>query len=200
MNQVKQSLADHLTEQLVEQSDLPKKDIEDDVNNFVVEHVNAKTREEMYLEKVTSTPSRAFSRKPTNLTTKLTADVGELMPAALTGGIALTSGDENAIAAAVVTLLGTIYQQAKVPLSVEQGFVYYVGYTNRQDKWQIPEDELIDRVLNKCAELSNDILISDREDVEREIVHLERYGCIERIKQDGTSFVIFRETCQGTWG
>jgi hypothetical protein len=99
----------------------------------------------------------------------------------------------------VVALCGTVCNQAKVQLSIDQGFVYWVAYEHRHDNWEIPQEELTKQVLEDADRRSEDLMIDDKQDVEQLLIQLERNGCIERPMQYGTQYVVLKETCRSEW-
>lgn len=191
MNMIQRLVADHLTSQLVEHLEVSEGDISDDVDAIVSESVN----EEHYLEEIVLHQNKATTQKPTNIN----ADLSVALPAILSQGALSALGGEASLGGAVAVLAGTVYTQSKVELSLEQGFVYYIGYKNRHKKWEIPQEELVEYVLEEVENASKEILISDERDVEQALVYLERNGCIERLVQHGTRYVVFRETCRSKW-
>ena len=188
MSRYHSQISSHLSEEIAKHTgeELPK--IYADVSEMVEECVSLNYSD--VFELTIASPEKATSRKPSNISVNL-----EMALSMLGQAPALSSKDPAIIGGAVCTMCAVVARSAKIEMNPETGFVYWVAYSNREERWQIQRDKIAPLVSEACQNSDTPISIS-ADEVERHLNALARYGCIEFETIEGREYVVLREVCK----
>lgn len=143
---------------------------------------------------IASEGSSAYSIKPTNVEIDIKTALEVL------GGSTAVAGATGVLSQAGVVLLlcGALYGEMKTEVKVEDAFVYWVGYKNRESGWQLPKNELPELVEEEKSKVDFDIQVKG-EEVSEAVTRLERQGSLDVVERDDEEYIAFRETCRVEW-
>lgn len=142
-------------------------------------------------ETVISRPSESFSLTPRNMTFNLS-----LAMQVLSQTSALTITDDPVAQTSIgLALARLVYDQARVTISPEASFTYWVCYKSEGIHEPIPVDEIPNIVLDKHNDVENDVFESLTTDtVERTIRkaldELADSECIYMIEKDDDTHIV----------
>jgi len=191
MKHEKRLVAQHVSNEIADRVDESEEEVRSEVEEFVDEAVDV---DKHYPVTLTVTgESGSYSQKPTNIELEYDAETGFTLIAQV---LSVASGNPVAQGSALALTLATVSKKAKVTLSDEAGFVYWVAYQNH-DAWTIPKSDLVVQSIEDAEEVEANISLNE-EMVRKAIRELDRKDCIN-IEQQDADYVVLRELCKSTW-
>lgn len=191
MKHEKRLIAQHVSNEIADRVDGSDDEVRSEVEEFVDEAVDV---DKFYPVTLTVTgESGSYSQKPTNIELEYDAETGFSLIAQV---LSVASGNPVAQGSALALTLATVSRKAKVTLSDEAGFVYWIAYQNH-DAWAIPKSDLVVQSIEEAEEVEANISLNE-ERVKQAIRELGRKDCIN-IEQQNADYVVLRELCKSTW-
>ncbi|MFC6907003.1 hypothetical protein [Halalkalicoccus tibetensis] len=194
MEREKELIIQHITDEIVDKTEISESDLRLDIERIVDNAINV--NKSTPIEHVMTKPSRSSSRKPRNINIEL--DISDAFNLLAESSILQSESPEIIMGTTLGLLCSTVAEKAKVTLSDEAGFVYWVAYENH-DLWEIPKRELITKSVEKTDNIRARIHLNEQKTTDA-IDELIRKECIT-IEENGQDPIILRlrERCTSNW-
>lgn len=191
MEYEKQLIAQHVSRELTKRVEGDEEELRSEVEEIVDETVDVNKSFPFTL--TVTGESGSYSQKPTNIELEFDAETAFSL---IAQALSVASGNPVAQGSALALTLATVSNKAKVTLSDEAGFVYWIAYKNH-DAWEVPKSELVTQSIEEAEGVDANISLNE-DRIEQAIRELDRKDCIN-IEGGEDNYVVLRELCKSKW-